>query len=304
MKTILVAGLINIETTLKVEQFPIPYFPVNYPFFGVNTTVSGVGYNLAKAHRILGNAVRLCTLIGPVNEPNAHITHLALDQDGILQGYIHHTLQQTPQSVILYDPTGRREIYTDLKDIQEQSYPAEDFTNAMHNADLLSICNINFAREHLETAQASGIPIATDVHVLNDPHDRYNADFMGAADILFLSDEQLPDTPENFLRTLYEIYHNEIIILGMGENGALLYEGRSSFMTHVPAVETRPVVNTIGAGDALFTSFCHCWLKTGNALLALRKAVVFAAHKIGEASAAAGFLSDTQLETWSKKIYG
>lgn len=303
MKKILVAGLINIETTLKVDGFPIPYFPVTYPFFGVNTTVSGVGYNLAKAHITLGNEVNFCTLIGPQDEPTAQITHQAMQQDRIPDEYIHHSLQQTPQSVILYDPSGKREIYTDLKDIQENRYPADDFMRAMDGVDLFSLCNINFAREHLATAKATGKPIATDVHVLNNPHDEYNADFMRAADILFLSDEDLPDSPENFLHTLYDIYHNEIIVLGMGKKGALLYEGRNNYIAHVPAIDTRPIVNTIGAGDALFTSFCHCWLKDGNALTALRKATVFASYKIGEATAAAGFLSDAALEEWCKKVY-
>lgn len=39
----------NIETTLKVEGFPIAYEPARYLFFGVNTTVAGVGYNISKA---------------------------------------------------------------------------------------------------------------------------------------------------------------------------------------------------------------------------------------------------------------
>ena len=45
MTRVLVSGLINIETTLQVEGFPIPYFQVHYPFYGVNSSVSGVGYN-------------------------------------------------------------------------------------------------------------------------------------------------------------------------------------------------------------------------------------------------------------------
>lgn len=55
---ILVSGLINIETTLRIEGFPIPYFPVRYPFFGINSSVSGVGYNVAAALTTLGDEVR------------------------------------------------------------------------------------------------------------------------------------------------------------------------------------------------------------------------------------------------------
>ena len=46
---ILVSGLINTETTAQVRGFPIPYYPIEYPFFVGNTAVSGVGFNLAKA---------------------------------------------------------------------------------------------------------------------------------------------------------------------------------------------------------------------------------------------------------------
>ncbi len=43
MMIIMIVGLINIEVALKVDGFPIVYSPVRYPFFGVNSSVSGVG---------------------------------------------------------------------------------------------------------------------------------------------------------------------------------------------------------------------------------------------------------------------
>lgn len=49
MANILVSGLINTETTVRVRQFPVSYYPIDYPFFGVNTAVSGVAYNISKA---------------------------------------------------------------------------------------------------------------------------------------------------------------------------------------------------------------------------------------------------------------
>ena len=36
MANILVSGLINTETTVRVRQFPVNYYPIDYPFFGVN----------------------------------------------------------------------------------------------------------------------------------------------------------------------------------------------------------------------------------------------------------------------------
>jgi len=303
MPKVLVAGLINIETTLKVDSFPIPYFPVTAPLFGIQTTVSGVGFNLAKAFQTLGDTVDLLAMIGPADELNAQLTRSALAKEHITGDLVINRLSATPQSVILYDPSGKREIYSDLKDIIETEYPIEDIRNAIREAELLALCSINFARPFLDEASHSGKLVATDVHILQDPYDESKADYMHAADILFLSDEGLPSPPEKFIQTLYDIYHNKIIVIGLGAKGALLYEGRKRFMALVPAVDTRPVVSTIGAGDALFTSFCHCYLKSGDSLNALRRAVVFASYKIGVAAASEGYLTDEELEEWVKKIY-
>jgi len=54
---IAVSGLVNIETAVKVQGFPIPYFPIDYPFFGVRPAIGGVGYNVAKALTVLGDTV-------------------------------------------------------------------------------------------------------------------------------------------------------------------------------------------------------------------------------------------------------
>ena len=61
---ILVSGLLNTETTTAVLGFPVAYYPIDYAFFGVNTAVSGVAFNLAKALTILGDTVRLNAMIG------------------------------------------------------------------------------------------------------------------------------------------------------------------------------------------------------------------------------------------------
>jgi sugar/nucleoside kinase (ribokinase family) len=114
--TILVAGLVNIETTLKVDSFPIHYSPVRYPFFGLNTTVSGVGYNIAKALTTLGNDVRLLSMLG--QDAARTLVREALDRDHIVREYVLEKLDSTPQSVILYDSDGRRQINVDLKDLQ------------------------------------------------------------------------------------------------------------------------------------------------------------------------------------------
>jgi len=291
--TILISGLINIETTCRVSGFPIAYNPVNYPFFGVNSTVSGVGYNVARALTTLGDDVRFCSLIGDDLAGGQVLAALAVDS--IDDRFICTHEGETAQSVILYDPHGRRQIHTDLKDIQDRPYPLATFERALAGADFCALCNINFSRPLLTAARRAGVSIATDVHAIAALDDAYNADFMAAADVLFMSDEQLPTSPEAWAAAVIDRYAPQVLVIGLGARGALLAVPADDFMYIIPAVQMRPIANTIGAGDALFSAFLHTYAWTGDPYLSLRRAVVFAGWKIGVASAADGFLTAVEL---------
>jgi acarbose 7IV-phosphotransferase len=294
MARILVSGLINIETTLQVDGFPIHYSPVNYPFFGINSTVSGVGYNLAKALTTLGDDAVFLSIVG--SDPGADQVRSALHKDGINSGFVIDTASQTAQSIILYAPDGKRQIFVDLKNIQDTMYPIKLFDEALPGCDLLVLCNINFSRPFLDRARQAGKPIATDVHTISSLDDDYNRDFMNAAQILFMSDEWLPAAPEEWARRMLNRYPADILVIGMGEKGALLAVREDHFIERFPAAQTRPIVNTIGAGDALFSAFLHCYTESGNPYQAIQKAIVFASYKIGARSAAEGFLNMTALD--------
>lgn len=300
MSRFFVAGLINLETTLAIDGFPLPYFPVRYPFFGIQTTVSGVGYNIAKALTALGNRVDFASLIG--RDDNGQWVRKALAADGIPEALVLESLAETAQSAILYDPQGKRQIHTDLKDIQARTYPLEQAEAAIRAADLAVIGNINFSRPLLGAAKAAGKWIATDLHALSSLEDGYNQDYLRAADILFLSDEALPDSPEQITRRILKRFAAQIVVIGLGAQGALMGVRRDGFIGRFPAVSTRAVVNTIGAGDALFAAFLDRFQRTHDPYAAIRQARVFASYKIGEKGAAQGFLTSEALDEWTQKI--
>lgn len=294
MSTILVAGLINIETTVKVDGFPIHYSPVRYPFWGVQATVSGVGYNVAKALTILDDEVRLLSMIG--GDLAGGLVQEQLKVDGIRPGYVIRELRETPRSVILYDSDGRRQINVDLKDVQDCAYPRALFDTAAMDIDVAVLCNVNFSRPFLAQCKERGIPVATDVHAISDLESDYDRDYMACADILFMSHENLPCPPTEWLRWLWQRYDTPVAVIGLGGDGALLGLKETGRIEHVPAVHTRPIVNTIGAGDALFSAFVHAFAASRDPIAALRRAVVFASYKIGTAGAADGFLDADALE--------
>jgi acarbose 7IV-phosphotransferase len=296
--SILVSGLINLETTLKVEGFPLPYQPVQYPFFGVNTTVAGVGYNISKALATLGQEVDFLSIIGK-DEPSHLVLH-ALQKIPLSEANVLSMTERTAQSVILYEESGRRAIYTDLKDIQDQIYPAERFEAALSQAEAAILCNINFSRLMLAKAKNAHIPIISDVHAISDIEDGYNRDFMAQSDILFQSHERLPCSPREWVHQVSTHYGTPIIVIGMRGEGALI-SVKGEGLVRYRAVQTRPIVSTIGAGDALLSAFTVFYLKTGDPFQALQKAMVFAGHKIGTAGAAEGFLTPEELEELAKQ---
>lgn len=177
MRKFLVSGLVNVETTLPVQSFPIEYVPLSFHFGEIQTAVSGVGYNIATA--------------------------------------------------------------------------------------------------------------------LTDPDDPYNRNFMAAAHILFMSHERLPLPPQQWAQQVQARYDTPIIVIGMGAVGALLAVKADSFMEVIPAATTRPVVNTVGAGDALFSAFNYFYQQSHDPYAALKLAMLFASYKIGESGGSKEFLTET-----------
>lgn len=278
---------------MAIDGFPLDYAPVRYPFFGISSQPSGVGANLALALRALGSEVAMLAQIGA--DPSGQAARAALEAAGIDTRGVLTSLDRTPQSVILHDPSGRRQCLTDLKDLQDHPYPLDRFRELASGADWALLTNLNPNRALLPEARRLGLRVATDVHAIADLDDPYNQDFMRAADVLFLSHERLPDPPEACLRAVRERYGTPVIGLGMGSNGALLsVHGEPPW--HVPAVTTRRVVNTAGAGDALFAAFMHGYARRGHAREALERAVIFASYKIGESGGAVGFLDEQALD--------
>jgi ribokinase len=293
MGNILVCGLINIETTLKINSFPIEYTPVEYNFFGVNSSVSGVGSNIVKALKTLGDDLYFFSLIG--NDIFKDVIFYDLRKEGVDTKYVLPLLERTVQSGILYD-NKKRKIILDLKDIQEIKYPINYLEEIINRIDIGIICNINFSRDFLKILRDNRKIIATDVHVLSNINDNYNNDYIKYSDILFLSNENICGDEKNIMKQLIQKYNHKIIVITMGENGLLIYAKENDEIKHFPAVRTREVVNTIGAGDALLSCFIHYYIKTKEPYYSIKMASIFASYKIGENGGAKGFLPENKLE--------
>ena len=289
---ILVCGLTNIETTKKIDSFPVEYSPVDYKFFCTGSSISGVGYNIVKALKKLGSDPLFFSIIG--NDIYKDIILNDLKNENIKTDYVLPLLDQTAQSVILNDGN-RRKILLDLKNVQEIKYPQEKLKDIISKIDTAVICNINFSRDFLKIFKDNGKMVASDVHVLSDINDSYNNDFIKYSDILFLSNENIKSGEKDMINKLIENFNHQVIVVSMGGDGLFIYTKKDGDIKRFPAVYTRGVVNTIGAGDALFSCFNHFYSLTKDAYYSIKLATVFASYKIGENGGAKGFLTENEL---------
>lgn len=292
MGKVLVSGLVNIETTCKVNSFPVQYTSVDFNFFGVNIYPAGVGLNISLALKQLGDDVKLLSIIG--DDVSSKMVIDVLNENNISTDYL-LTNGDTATSVILYDNNGRRRVYCDLKDIQEKAYDEELFFKAVQDCDAVCLCNVNFSRSLISLAKDYNKLIATDVHCLSDVNDEYNNDFINNADILFLSNENIVGKEEEFLRLLSLKQNLKVIVIGMGDKGSVMYDRLTDSIYYQEACTDYKVVNTVGAGDALFSSFVHFYVKGYKVRDCLELATKFAAKKISVDGAAKGFVSEDML---------
>ena len=94
------------------------------------------------------------------------------------------------------------------------------------------------------------------------------------------------------------VYGSEIIIMGRGAKGAAIYLQETGEIREMPAMHVAEVVNTVGAGDALFSGFLHFYAKGYSPMDALERAQVFASFKIAVNGASRGFVTEETVENW------
>ncbi|RBQ21313.1 carbohydrate kinase family protein [Spongiactinospora rosea] len=288
---VVVAGVTSLYMAVPVAGFPIAYTPQRFPEW-TRAEVSGAACHIADTMRTLGDETSLCTFVGTDIAGEAISASLRardLHGDGVIPA------PKSSLGVVLVAPDGRRSGRPYVAAVNMLQYPTDVFKRVIQGADLAVLTNTAFVRPLLWHAWSAGVPIAVDVHLISDVNDPYNRPWLEVADIVFCSHERLPCSPRSWVAQVFERYPGcEIAAVGAGRDGCLmgLRDGR---LIEVAAVAPRGVVSTSGAGDALFASFLHGWLATGNPVTALRQAVLHAGWKIGDTFPGAVSLTEPEL---------
>lgn len=301
MGKFLVAGIIQRETIVKVDRIPIEYAGVTNRPNSIFTGTGGDAYNEALALESLGNSVDLISMIG--QEESMELVNPRDCEIRLVTDYVLVRLRMTPVSVVFYDNSRRQQIYEDTRDLREADYDPGLFRTRAARAEMLVVSNADFCRPFLQIGKELRKPVAVNIREYRTEKLGYNEEFLKAADILYVSDDYLIDEPYEFIKSLAARYRPEIILLGQGAGGLILYDKNRNIITHYNTVKTHEVVNTVGAGNALFSCFLHFYNETHDSVFAVKNALLFASYKIGFMGTSNGFMSVEQIAQWRNLIW-
>lgn len=302
MSRFLVAGFIQIETIVKVAKLPLEYEMFKSVPDMIHTDIGGAGYNEALALSWLGNQVDFMSMIG--RHMNMKDFEKQFKKDGVEMdlSYVLPRLEDMPTCVVLY-ADGEKQTFEDVKDIRSVEYDVNLFERQIQDKDMVLISSCNFCRPLLEMAKKYDKPLAVNVRSMRRERVEAKEDFLRAADILYVSDDDLECEPYESINECREKYNPEIMIVGIGSKGVILYTREDNSILEYKPVKTSEVVNTIGAGNAMFSAFLHYYMKTGDAKEAIKNALMFASCKIGHLGTSRGFMTEAQIEQWKKLIW-
>ncbi len=301
MSKFVVAGIVQQETIVKVDKVPVKYQPVTDIFNSIHTSIGGDAYNEAIALTWLGDQVAFCAMIGKNDKPE--IINPAATEVTLHTNYVLCKTDATPAAVILYDSERKQQIFEDIKNLRECKYDLGLFKNALSGSDMVILANTNFCRPMLKASLEAGKKIAVNIRNFKYSTERYNEEYLESANILYLSDDYLDEDPYQFAKYIAEKYQPEILILGQGAQGLLMYSKDLGTYVQYKPVKTNEIVNTVGAGNALFSCFLHYYNKTSDPVYSIRNALLFASYKIGFLGTSIGFMTEKQIEDWRELIW-
>jgi sugar/nucleoside kinase (ribokinase family) len=179
--------------------------------------------------------------------------------------------QGTERHINLMDATGDRiSIYVNYATF-EPDIDLAALEPLIAKSDVVALNIINYCRTAIPLVKRAGKPLWIDIHD-HDGQATYHQDFVEAADVLFLSSDQMPEY-RRFMKAMLT-QGKQIVVCTHGKQGATALTAQG--WVTLPALTTE-VVDTNGAGDSFFSGFLHGYLSGESILTCMRYGAV-AAH--------------------------
>jgi sugar/nucleoside kinase (ribokinase family) len=245
---VLVVGGVSYDTMIYLNELPAPV-PATLFAKGTHTTVGSTGTGKALALHRLGLAT---TLHGYVGDDEAGTDIRAYFQrEGLLFVYELDPAGTERHINIMDVDGGRISIYVNSATFAP---PVNHTTIAplIAQSDIVALNIMNYCRELIPTIQQAGKPIWCDVHDY-DGQNPYHADFVTAADVLFVSGDKLSN-PRPFMENMVGT-GKQFVVCTFGKEGSLALDHHGSWI-ETPALPY-PLVDSNGAGDNFFAGVLY-----------------------------------------------
>jgi sugar/nucleoside kinase (ribokinase family) len=267
--SVLVVGGVSWDTIVRVDRFPEPR-PQTVFARGARETVGSTGAGKAMNLARLGVPTTLHAMLGD-DGPGRRAAG-ALRDAGVRLVAERDPAGTERHVNLMADGGGRLSIYAQPATFEpEVDLPALESLAASQDHVVVNI--VNYARRLLPALRAAGREIWCDVHDW-DGRSPYHADFVEAADRIFLSADALEDPKATMERLVRK--GKKLVVCTFGREGALALTGEGAWI-RVPAVPGVEAVDTNGAGDAFFAGTLFGHLRGDSTVRALRAGAVVAA---------------------------
>ena len=270
MTRVLVVGGVSWDSILQLGDLPEPRAQTVFSR-GFHETVGSTGAGKALNLARLGLDVTLHAFVGA--DPFGALVRERLAAEP-LRFVAEHDPRGTERHVNLMADDGRRiSIYAAYATF-EPHYDAARLEALIADTDVVALNIINYARTLIPTIKRLGKPLWCDIHDWDGRND-YHRDFVAAADVLFMSDGAMPDTPAFMAAQIAA--GKSLVVATRGAAGASALDATGRWH-HTPAYPVPRVVDTNGAGDAFFSGLLYAHAR-GHALpRALRLAAIVGAR--------------------------
>jgi sugar/nucleoside kinase (ribokinase family) len=244
MKRVFVAGGVSWDTVIRLERFPEARPQTVFSAGSlqlVGSTGAGKALNLSR----LGLDTVLHTRIGS-DEAGARIRR-ELAGSGLRMLWLDDPAGTETHTNLMDVQGGRISIYTAYGS-HELAVDAAALAPELARADYVVLNIINYVRQLIPAARASGKPVWVDIHDY-DGHNPYHGDFIAAADCLLLSSDALADW-----RSFMVAQHRagkKLVICTHGKAGATALDAAGGWHEQ-PIIDGYRLVDSNGAGDSFF----------------------------------------------------
>lgn len=270
----------NLLVDLDVLPDPVPHTTAARSHRdGLGGTSAAKALNLARLgtqtrlHTVLGTDAHAGRILGAVKHPA--LTVHATSVDGPSERHLN----------LMSADGGRLSIHLDSP--RPPTRDAQGWQRAFDGAGIAIIDLADWARPALAAARAAGCEVWCDLHDY-DGSAAFHRDFLEAADVLFISDDRLPD-PVPFLRDCVAA-GCRLAVCTRGARGALALTRDEGWLSVTPP-PVSTVVDTNGAGDAFVAALLSAQLGGLPLADSLRRAAAAGAICVQSTELAAPALS-------------